>query len=729
MASSRRPWRSATTVPPDPAAATDWALGVDIGGTFTDLALFDRASGVVHAGKVLTDYADPAAGVLRGVRLLLADAAVPPERVGVTVHGTTLATNALIERRGAPTALLVTEGFRDLLEMARESRYDIYDIELKIPAPLVARRHVFEVAERIDAAGAVVTPLDTAALPGIAARIRQADLSSVAVCLINAFRNRSHEQQIVATLHQIDPGLVVSASTDVMPSIREYERASTTAANAYVRPVMERYLQRLRHELAALGIPNPPLIMTSEGGVVGCDTACLYPVRLVESGPAGGVLAAGHLGALCGFPDVIAFDMGGTTAKICVIDQGEPERSSDFEVARVYRFARGSGLPLKVPVLEMIEIGAGGGSIAAVNDIGLLQVGPLSAGAEPGPACYAAGGAAPTVTDADLQLGYLDPEHFLGGRMRLDPALAEAAIREGVADKLGLSLERAAWGIYEIVNDAMARAAKVHCLERGKDPRDYTLVAYGGAGPVHAYRVAEALGIERIVYPIRAGVMSAFGFLVAPAAFELLRAVALPVAELDFAALGAMLDDMAAEGRRQLEAAGIAATDCVVEHQFALRFTGQSYALDVPVSAVPVDAGAMRRVTEAFLQRYRERYHQANTGVPVELDHLRVAVRGPTPNVTLQPIEAGPGSAAGAQRGRRRVFLPERSGYQDVPVYNRYRLGAGAVLTGPAIVEENESTVVLGEGAAGRIDAYGNLVVTLPQAAPAAADAAATLWA
>lgn len=718
------------TEPGDGSRATaDWALGVDIGGTFTDLVLFDRVSGLVHAGKVLTDYGDLAAGVLRGARGLLAEAGVAARAINVTVHGTTLATNALIERRGAPTALFVTEGFRDLLEMARESRYDIYDIELRVPPPLVPRQHVFEIGERIDAAGGVVTPLDEAGLQGIVSAVRAAGLRSIAICFVNAFRNPAHEQRVADAIRRMDPDLAVCASTDVVPSIREYERASTTTANAYVRPVMERYLQGLRQELHSLGIPNPPLIMSSEGGVVSCDTACLHPVRLVESGPAGGVLAAAHLGALCGFSDVIAFDMGGTTAKICVIDRGEPERSTEFEVARVYRFAKGSGLPLKIPVLEMIEIGAGGGSIAEVNDIGLLQVGPKSAGAEPGPACYGAGGSGATVTDADLQLGYLDPEHFLGGRMRLDAAFAEAAINQSVAARLGVGLERAAWGIHEVVNDAMARAAKVHCLERGKDPRDYTLIAYGGAGPVHAYRVAEALGIERVVYPSRAGVMSAFGFLVAPAAFELLRGVARPVASLDWAELDAMLGDMAAEGQRQLGAAGILPEDCMVERQFALRFMGQSYALDVPAAPGQMDPAAVRRVTDTFLARYLERYHHANADIPLELDHVRVAVRGPAPKVTLQSIPDGPASADAAERGRRRIYLPEHAGYRDVPVYDRYRLLGGARVTGPAIVEENESTVVLGVGAEGRIDAFGNLVVLLPKAAPADAGAADAMWA
>ena len=707
--------------------ASDWALGIDIGGTFTDIALLDRASGRIHAGKVLTDHEDLAEGVLRGVRSLLPESAVPPGKVRVTVHGTTLATNALIERRGAPTALIVTAGFRDVLEMARESRYDIFDIELRVPAPLVPRRHVFEITERIDATGGVVVPLDVAGLASIVGRVRETGLRSVAVCLIHAFRNAAHERVVAAEIARLAPDLIVSLSTDVMPAIKEYERASTTTANAYVRPVVEAYLNHLREGLRVFGITNPPLIMSSDGGVVGCDTACQYPVRLVESGPAGGALATSHITAVCGILDVIAFDMGGTTAKICVIDNGVPERSSEFEVARVHRFAKGSGLPLKLPVLEMIEIGAGGGSIAAVNDIGLLQVGPKSAGSNPGPACYGTGGTRPTVTDADLHLGYLDPAFFLGGRMPLSVERATAAIETEVAKRLGVGLDRAAWGIHEIVNDAMARAAKVHCLERGKDPRDYTLVAYGGAGPVHAYRVAEALGMRRIVYPIRAGIMSAFGFLVAPATFEKLHAIVAPLAALDLAAVNAMLADMAVEGKRQLVAAGIEPAACIVERRFGLRFSGQSYGLDVPAPAGEIDAPALAAMTQAFLERYQAHYHHVNPDLPIEVEQLSVAVSGPAPRVVLPRIADSDGSATNALRGRRSIYLPEYGGYQDCPVYDRYRLGAGATLIGPAIVEEKESTVVLGVGAQAEIDINGNLIVTLP-GTPVAADSRERAW-
>src|SRR5262245_31094459 len=507
-----------------PRRTAGYVLGVDIGGTFTDFVLIDEASGQVMTGKVLTRTDDLAAGVLDGVRELLARHRIAGSAVRKVVHGTTLATNALIERRGARTALVVTRGFRDILELARESRYDIFDIDLRVPPPLVPRRHVFEISERLAADGSVVQPLAIGEVGGIVEAIAAENIRAVAVCLLHSFRNPDHERALAAALHAKAPDLAVSLSSDVMPDLREYERASTAVANAYVQPVVRSYLDRLAEGLRAAGIAADLMLIGSDAGTSSRDAALRYPVRLVESGPAGGALAASFLGRRAGEPDVIAFDVGGTTAKVCIIDGGVPERADQFEVARVHRFAKGSGLPLKVPVIEMIEIGAGGGSIARVDELGLLRVGPDSAAANPGPACYELGGELPTVTDADLVLGYLDADFFLGGRMPLSRDRAAEAIRRHVAEPLRISPTRAAWGIHAVVNDNMARAARVHCLERGKDSRDYVLLAYGGAGPVHAAQVAAALGMRRVMYPLRAGVMSALGFLAAPIAFERMRA-------------------------------------------------------------------------------------------------------------------------------------------------------------------------------------------------------------
>ncbi|MGN6699676.1 MAG: hydantoinase/oxoprolinase family protein, partial [Thermomicrobiales bacterium] len=468
-------------------------VGVDIGGTFTDLMLFDERTGALTIGKVLTTPREPAAGVETGLRETLADAGEQPTAIGGVIHGTTLVTNALIERTGATTALLTTRGFRDAVEIRREGRYDLYDLFLEMPPPLAPRRRRLEVDERILADGTVLEPFDLAQAPALVARLRALGAEAVAIALLHAYRNPAHERALGAALAELAPDLAVSLSSEVAAEMHEYERTSTTLANVYVRPLVERYLRELVTRLDALGLDGAALlIMLSSGGAGTVETARRFPIRLIESGPAAGALAAAHYGRLTGRPDLLSFDMGGTTAKACLIGGGEPLVSADFEVGRVYRFKRGSGLPVRVPVIEMIEIGAGGGSIARVDSLGLLKVGPDSAGAEPGPACYGRGGTLPTVTDADLILGYLDPGFFLGGRMSLDKAAAEAAVAP-LASQLSLDPTDAAWGIHQVVNENMAGAARIHAVERGKDPRSRALFGFGGAGPVHAYRVAEIL--------------------------------------------------------------------------------------------------------------------------------------------------------------------------------------------------------------------------------------------
>jgi N-methylhydantoinase A len=690
-----------------------YSLGVDIGGTFTDFALLNAATGELHAAKVLTNYRDLARGVLDGVIELEKLAPGCRQAIERVIHGTTLATNALIQRRGAKTALLVTAGFRDLLELARESRFDIYDIDIDLPAPLVPRSRVFEVTERLDAAGSVVTALDEASVQAAIGELRTLGIEAVAVCLLHAFRNPAHERRIAALLAQALPGVAVSISSDVIPDIREYERASTTTANAYVQPAIRSYLDRLADGLKNEGVAAPLSVMTSDGGIVSCDTATRYPVRLIESGPAGGAIASMYFAGRTGVNKAIALDMGGTTAKVCVIDGGRPERSTDFEVDRVFRFAKGSGLPLKIPVIEMIEIGAGGGSIAGMNRMGLLKVGPESAGSEPGPACYGLGGSAPTVTDADLFLGYLDSGFFLGGRMALDRAAAGKAIEREVAKPLGLTPLRAAWGIHQIVNENMARAAKVHCLERGKDPREYTLIAYGGAGPVHAYRVAQILGIRRILYPLRAGVMSAFGFLVAQPSFEIVRADFGRLDDMDPARSGAILKEMEAQGRTLVVTAGVPAARLKARIEANVRFHGQSFELSIPVARALIRA-ELGRLKERFFAAYEARYHRLNGDAPVEIVSWRVTIEAPAARVDLK---GATGKAAGsARKGTRKVYMPESNGYVDCPVYDRYALRPGQRVQGPAVIEERESTVVVGPGARCEVDVQLNLHAHLPGA-------------
>ena len=689
-----------------------FSAGVDIGGTFTDLALIGRDGGRLAIGKVLTDDGDVSRGVMSGLRTILAESGVSPGDVDVVVHGTTLATNALIERRGVDTALLVTRGFRDILTMGRESRYDIYDIGIELPEPLVRRARVFEVTERVDAGGRVVTALDEAEVASLVRRLAADGVEAVAVCLLHAFRNAAHERAVAATFERLAPDIAVSLSSDVSPDIGEFERASTTVANAYVRPIVGRYLDDLATRLRTEGVAADPMIMTSDGGTIPRTTAVEYPVRLIESGPAGGAMAAAYLGGLTGHRDLIAFDMGGTTAKICVIEGGEPSRAGQFEVGHTDRFVRGSGLPIRAPVLEMIEIGAGGGSIATVDELGLLRVGPASAGANPGPACYGLGGDAATVTDADLCLGYLDADYFLGGRMRLDRERAEQSIAEHVARPLGVPAARAALGIHEVVNDNMARAAKVHCLEQGRDPRSYALVAFGGAGPVHAHRVAAALGMRHVLYPARAGVMSAFGFLVSPPAFELMRTATALVSEVDPEAVLKLFAEMEAEGRRLLDGAGVAPRDIGIRREAAIRYRGQTFDLFVPAPAGGLRREHLQAMEAAFVERYRMRYHRTNPGHPIEVVSWRVVVSGPRPD-HRPPTVPDARNGVRALKGRRRICTPETGAFVDCPVYDRYALGAGASIEGPAVVEEAESTVVIGAGAEVRADEHNNLHLTL----------------
>ena len=694
-----------------PRGAAGCMLGIDIGGTFTDFVLLEQATGRVMTGKVLTRTDDLAAGVLHGVHELLARHGVSGAVVRKVVHGTTLATNALIERRGACTALIVTRGFRDILEMARESRYDIFDIDLQVPKPLVPRRLVFEVTERVAADGTIVLPLAIDEVAGIVRALQVTKIEAVAVCLLHSFRNPDHERRLAEALHAMAPELALSLSSDVMPDLREYERASTAVANAYVQPMVRSYLDRLVDGLKAAGVAAELMLIGSDAGTIGRAAALRYPVRLVESGPAGGALAASFLGGRAGEQDLIAFDVGGTTAKVCVIDGGEPERADQFEVARVHRFAKGSGLPLKVPVIEMIEIGAGGGSIARVDELGLLRVGPESAAADPGPACYGRGGDRPTVTDADLCLGYLDENFFLGGAMRLDRERAADAIRRHVAEPLRLDPTRAAWGIHAVVNDNMARAAKVHCLERGKDPRDYVLLAYGGAGPVHAAQVAAALGIRRVMYPLRAGVMSALGFLAAPVAFERMRADVVPLDAVDIARANGILAELTAGARELVRAAGVPAAACAVRREAALRFAGQSYALPVPLPAGRLTLAKLQRLRGEFIALYRKRYYRLHPDVPVELVNWRVSVAGPKPVLYIAPIAA---RGRISRKGTRPVYFAETGCYVDCAVYDRFALAAGKRLRGPAVMEEPESTVVIGPGSSAAVDRDGNLMVTLP---------------
>ncbi|HVQ76617.1 MAG TPA: hydantoinase/oxoprolinase family protein [Candidatus Binatia bacterium] len=690
-----------------------YRIGADIGGTFTDLILVDDAGGTFQVGKVLTTPERPDDGVLAGLGLTLEAAGVPAAAVAHVIHGTTLFTNALIERRGPRTALVTTRGFRDVIEIAREHRYDIYDLHLRRPRPLAPRSLRFEVDERVLADGTVRTPLDRAAIDRVLADLRVHAVEAVAVCLIHSYAHDAHERQLGDAIRRALPHVAVTLSCEVVRELREYERSSTTLANVYCQSQAEAYLHRLGAGLRRAGVPGELYVMQSTGGLCEVETAARYPVRLIESGPAGGALAAAHYGRVCGHADLLSFDMGGTTAKACIIAGGEPLIAPEFEVDRQYQFKKGSGLPIKVPVIEMIEIGTGGGSVARVDALRRLVVGPESAGASPGPASYGRGGTEPTVTDADLVLGYLDPDFFLGGQMPLDVAAARSAIEARVGRPLGLGVEEAAWAIHQLANESMAGAARIHAVERGKDVGALPLFAFGGAGPVHAHGVARILRSPSVICPRGAGVMSTVGFLVAPMAFDFVRTLPGELDDLDWPAVARALEEMEDEGRAILGRA-VPGHEVTFRRSADMRYRKQGYEIRVPLPAGRLDASRRDEVRRSFEDAYRALYGHTVAAAPIDAVSWRVVATGPRPQLTLpRAVSAPDASAAAARKGARLAWAPERRRLEPVPVYNRYALAAGTAIEGPAIVEERESTVVLGAGARTHSDEWGTLIVDL----------------
>ncbi len=693
-----------------------YRVGLDIGGTFTDLVLLDEATGEIHLHKTLTTPDDPAEAALQGLAELCRAADLTPRDVGLLVHGTTLVTNAIIERTGARTALLTTRGFRDIVEMGKEQRYDIYDLFLQFPEPLVPRRRRIEVDERLDPDGAVVVPLDLEQVRQAVRRLAADGVEAVAVSFLHAYANPAHEHAVAAMLREAFPALSVSLSSEIVPEIREFERTCTTVCNAYVQPLVDRYLKRMEAALAAQEFTGRFYLMQSSGGTIAPEAARRFPIRLLESGPAGGALVTAFFGERLGRRDLVAFDMGGTTAKVCLIREGRPEIAPLIEAARVHRFKRGSGLPVTVPVIDMMEIGAGGGSVARVDSLGLLRVGPHSAGAVPGPACYGRGGTGATVTDACLVLGYFDPGYFLGGAMRLD---GDAAVRalERVGAQVGLDAVAAAWGVHQIVSENMAGAARVYLIERGQDPRRYAMVAFGGAGPAHASRVARTLGLREVIVPPASGVASALGFLVAPTSFDLVHSLPGLLDELDWSAVDARYTAMEARGRAMLAEGGVPLEQVTCARRAEMRLLGQFHDIEVPVPGGRLTAAAAPQLAAAFEAEYRRLYGTYLSGRPIQVLNWRVLTSGPAPEVTLPRAAPGPGDAAGALKGRRPAYFPETEGFVEVPVYDRYRLRPGAAAAGPAIVEEREATTVVGPGDTLAVDAFYNLViqVTVPR--------------
>jgi N-methylhydantoinase A len=688
-----------------------YRAGIDIGGTFTDLVLIEDETGRLAVGKVLSTPEDPSEAVEEGLIELLGQEGLEAGRLGTVIHGTTLVTNALIERKGAVTALLTTEGFRDAVAIGTEHRYDMYDVFIEKPDPLVPRSLRYGVRERVLDDGSVMLDLDEEQILTIVAELRERGVRAVAVSFLHSFRNPEHERRVREILAEQAPEMVVSISSEVAPEIREYERTSTTVANVYTRPLVEGYLHSLEHRLRRLGFRGSLYIMLSNGGTASVKTACRFPVRLLESGPAAGALAAAFYGRATDFSDVLSFDMGGTTAKACLIEDGEPLSTNEFEVARVYRFKKGSGLPVKASVIEMIEIGAGGGSIASIGPLGLPEVGPRSAGSDPGPACYGRGGKEPTVTDADLILGYLDPEFFLGGKMRLDREAALRAVEEKIARPLGLDTVEAAWGVHQVVNENMANAARVHAIERGKDPRAYPLFAFGGAGPVHGYRVARALGVPGFIAPLGAGATSAFGFLCAPLSFDFVRSLYGRLDEFDWSGANEALNEMEVEGRNLLRASGVADEDVRVRRLCEMRYAGQGHEVTVELPDGSLGPGDADRLTKLYRKEYMRLYSREGPDVPLEVITWRLGVSAPLPEIRLDSGECAADEPGKARKGEREIYLPENGDFLTVPVYDRYLLGPGAVLDSPAVLEERESTVILGPTGRAEIDGARNLVV------------------
>ena len=689
-----------------------YRVGVDIGGTFTDIFLLSDDGSEIVIGKVLTTPRDPAAAVVNGLRTLLNERNIPPSSVTHLVHGTTLITNAIIERKGAKTGLITTKGFRDALEIGRERRYDIYDLSLENPEPLVPRFLRREVNERLDNTGQVMKLLDPQDALAVIRGLVNDGVEAIAVCLLHSFRNPAHELLIKKLVAAHFPHIFCSLSCEVMPEIREYERTSTTVANVYVKPLAQQYLNKLNADLRTLGLPRDIFIMLSNGGITSCRVAGEYPIRLIESGPAAGALAAVFYSTHRQLDRVISFDMGGTTAKICLIDYGKPLLTTDFEAARVYRFKKGSGLPLKVPVIEMIEIGAGGGSIARVDTLGLLKVGPDSAGAEPGPVCYDRDGEEPTVTDADLVLGYLSPDYFLGGKMRLNLDKARHTIEEKIAKPLNVSLVRAAWGIHQVVNENMANAARIHLVEIGRDPRDYNLIAFGGAGPVHAYRMAERLKLKTLVCPLAAGVTSAFGMLTAPLAFDFVQSYVTSLTDIDFIVIDRVYADLEARGHELLTAAGVDGEVSLLRSA-DMRYLHQGFEIRVPLPSGRLTVETLPALRQAFTEEYERLYKRLNPGVEVEVVNWRLIASGPRPPIHLPTPPTAGKTIAAARKGGRAVYMPEHNGFVPCGVYDRYLIPMGVSFSGPAVVEERECTVVIGVNAQVQIDEEQNLVISL----------------
>ena len=677
-------------------------LGLDIGGTFTDVAL--EVGERRFTAKTLTTPNAPEDGVLAAMRSATAQAGIEPRQVGLVVHGTTLATNAVIERKGARTALLTTEGFRDVVEIRQENRFEQYDINIDLPAPLVPRRLRFPVRERIDAQGKVLVPLDLSSLAHAFESLATQQVEAVAVGFLHSFTNPDHERRTGDAIARRLPHVAVTLSSDVSPEMREYERFSTACANAYIQPLMGRYLAGLERKLARAGFVCPLLLMTSGGGITTVETAIRFPVRLIESGPAAGAIFAGCIARQHGLDQVLSFDMGGTTAKVCLIDKAQPQTARVLEMARIYRFLKGSGLPLRIPVIEMVEIGAGGGSIARLDALKRIAVGPDSAGSQPGPACYGQGGREPTVTDADLVLGRIDPGAFSGGSIALNTAAAVGAVAERIGAPLNLATDHAALGISEMVNENMANAARVHAIESGKDLGVRTLIAFGGAAPLHAARVAEKLGIGRVLIPADAGVGSAVGLLRAPVAYEIVRGRMMSLSEFDAASANRLFAEMHADAEAVVRR-GQPSAELAEQRSAFMRYRGQGHEIAVELPVREFEPADRSKIAELFEAAYRRLYSRSIPGVEIEILSWVIKLSGPAEGRLAAAAMERPSDPK--PRLRRPVFDPGTGKFMDMPVYWRPDLTPGTNIKGPAVIAEDETSTIVSPNFDARIDRFG----------------------
>jgi len=691
-----------------------YRLGCDIGGTFTDFVLVNNTTGEFHTNKCLTTPSDPSDAIEQGIRELNEKLPGFLDQVEEIIHGTTLVINAIIERKGARTALITTKGFRDVLELGREKRYDAYDIFSEYPEPIVPRPDRVEIDERIMADGRVLKAVDEKEACAVLEKLKKDGIQSIAVCFLNSYENPANERRMKEIIEREAPDLFLSTSIEVLPEIKEYERSCTTAVNAYVKPITYWYLNKLITRLGTIGFQGKLFIMLSSGGITSVETAKEFPVRIIESGPTAAVIASQHYGKMFNIKDMFCFDMGGTTAKSCLIQDGHAGLVSTFEVGRVQRFQKGSGLPIQVPVVDLMEIGAGGGSIAKISNMGLLQVGPESSGADPGPACYGQGGDNPTVTDSDLVLGYLDPDFFLGGTMKLDIERSKKAIEEKIAKPLGTSMVEAAFGIHDLINETMASAAKTHIAEKGGNPNIVTVTAFGGAGPVHTYGLAKKIGARTILIPPLAGVGSALGFFTAPVAFDMSRSHRKVLDDADFKEIEALFGELEAESAKILE--GAQKGDRIIYNRTLLmRFVGQGAEIDLNIENVDFQTFSKQDIRTLFDTEYKRLYGRTAEESPVEFVTFKVRASLPKKPFTISKLATTNRDIKACIKGQRKAFSIAKKDYIPYTVYDRSKLFPEASFEGPAIIEERESTIVLGEDARIRVDDFGFIWVQLIQ--------------